>query len=51
MVSNAKEMGVYLHEKLNQLKDLKYVGDVRGGKGLLATVELVKNKTKKVLIK
>ena len=47
MVTNAKEMGVYLYEKLNQLKDLKYVGDVRGGKGLLATVELVKNKKTK----
>ena len=47
LVTNAKEMGVYLYGKLNQLKDLKYVGDVRGGKGLLATVELVKNKKTK----
>ena len=34
-------------KKLNELKDLKYVGDVRGGKGLLATVELVKDKKTK----
>ena len=47
MVINAKEMGIILHEKLNQLKDLKYVGDVRGGQGLLATVELVKDKKTK----
>ena len=47
MVENAKNMGVYLFEKLNSLKDLKFVGDVRGGSGLLATVELVKNKKTK----
>ena len=47
MVENSKEMGIYLYEKLLELKDLSYVGDVRGGKGLIATVELVKNKKNK----
>ena len=47
MVENAKEMGSYLFDRLQELKKYKYVGDVRGGKGLLATVEIVKNKDTK----
>ena len=47
MVENSKNMGTYLLEKLQELKKYKYVGDVRGGKGLLATVEIVKNKESK----
>ena len=42
MVENAKEMGSYLFDRLQELRKYKYVGDVRGGKGLLATVEIVK---------
>jgi len=44
MVENAKEMGSYLFDRLQELRKYKYVGDVRGGKGLLATVEIVKDK-------
>ena len=47
MVQNSKKMGTYLYKKLLELKDHKYVGDVRGGKGLLATVELVQDKKTK----
>jgi 4-aminobutyrate--pyruvate transaminase len=36
-----------LIEKLEDLREFKHVGDVRGGKGLLAVVELVKNKKSK----
>lgn len=47
MVKNSKDMGTYLIEKLEDLREFKHVGDVRGGKGLLAVVELVKNKKSK----
>ncbi|MAU56177.1 MAG: aspartate aminotransferase family protein [Dehalococcoidia bacterium] len=47
MVKNSKDMGTYLIERLEDLREFKHVGDVRGGKGLLAVVELVKNKKSK----
>ena len=47
MVKNSKDMGTYLIERLEDLREFKHVGDVRGGKGLLAVVDLVKNKKSK----
>ena len=47
MVKNSKDMGTYLIDRLEDLREFKHVGDVRGGKGLLAVVELVKNKKSK----
>jgi adenosylmethionine-8-amino-7-oxononanoate aminotransferase len=43
LVRNSEIMGEHLLEKLQQLKDHDIVGDIRGGKGLLCAVELVKN--------
>ena len=40
-------MGDYLYEKLQKLYDHKIVGDVRGGLGLLAAVELVNDRSTK----
>jgi adenosylmethionine-8-amino-7-oxononanoate aminotransferase len=42
----AREQGRYLQKQLATLKDLPIVGDVRG-KGLMAAVELVKDKASK----
>ena len=47
VVQNSESMGDYLFEKLQQLKNHEIVGDVRGGKGLLCAVELVKNRETK----
>ncbi|MBI64398.1 MAG: aspartate aminotransferase family protein [Chloroflexi bacterium] len=47
LVGNSKKLGFYLYEKLNDLKKHKIVGDVRGGLGLLAAVELVQDKKNK----
>jgi adenosylmethionine-8-amino-7-oxononanoate aminotransferase len=45
---NAARMGTRLHEGLGTLADHPHVGDVRGGKGLLAAIELVEDRgTKK----
>jgi adenosylmethionine-8-amino-7-oxononanoate aminotransferase len=44
MVENARVMGEYLLEGLNELRRLPIVGDVRG-LGLLAAVELVRDKS------
>ncbi len=46
MVENSAAMGAYLLEQLEQLRSHPTVGDVRG-LGLLAGVELVKDKTSK----
>lgn len=47
LVENAREMGDYLADGLNGLKDKhEVIGDVRG-KGLLAGMELVKDRTSK----
>jgi len=47
IVQNSAKMGEYLFEKLQHLKSHNIVGDVRGGKGLLCAVELVKNRETK----
>ncbi|MBM3959143.1 MAG: aspartate aminotransferase family protein [SAR202 cluster bacterium] len=48
LVENSKKMGEYLYEQLQKLYEHSIVGDVRGGYGLLAAVELVQDrKTKK----
>ena len=44
MVENSAEMGDYLYEQLQTLYEHRIVGDVRGGKGLIAAVELVKDR-------
>lgn len=46
LVQKAREQGRYLQKKLATLKDLPIVGDVRG-KGLMAAIELVKDKATK----
>ena len=47
MVENSAEMGSYLFDKLQTLREHPTVGDVRGGIGLLAAVEVVKDKQTK----
>ena len=47
MVENSAEMGDYLYERLQTLYEHSIVGDVRGGMGLLAAVELVKDRDTK----
>ena len=47
MVENSAEMGDYLYEQLQRLYEHSVVGDVRGGMGLLAAVEIVKDRETK----
>ena len=47
MVENSKNMGDYIMGKLEELYKYAIVGHVRGGKGLLNSVEIVKNKDTK----
>lgn len=47
LVGNSKRMGNYLFDKLQGLRSHSIVGDVRGGLGLLAAVELVKDRETK----
>ena len=47
LVGNSKRMGTYLYEQLHKLYNRKIVGDVRGGLGLLAAVELVADRDNK----
>ena len=47
MAARAEEMGAYLYERLQGLTKHDIVGDVRGGKGLLCALELVKDRTTK----
>lgn len=47
LAENSEAMGSYLMEQLEELKQLSIVGDVRG-KGLLAGIELVENRTTKI---
>jgi len=44
LVENSANMGDYLYEQLQTLYKHRIVGDVRGGKGLLCAVELVKDR-------
>lgn len=44
MAARSAEMGDYLFERLQSLRSHAIVGDVRGGKGLLCALELVKNR-------
>lgn len=46
LVENSHNMGLYLKDKLLELKSLEFVGDVRG-RGLLIGIEFVQNKTTK----
>ncbi|MGB3367952.1 MAG: aspartate aminotransferase family protein [Acidaminobacteraceae bacterium] len=46
IIANAKEMGDYLYSKLEDLKQLSSVGDLRG-LGLMIGIEFVKNKETK----
>ena len=46
LVENARVVGDYLCDRLRELADYEYVGDVRG-KGLFAGVELVEDKSSK----
>ena len=47
LVGNSRRMGNYLYEQMQKLYEHKIVGDVRGGLGLLAAVELVKDRDSK----
>jgi 4-aminobutyrate aminotransferase-like enzyme len=47
IVQNSKDMGDYMMGKLEELYKYDIVGHVRGGKGLLNAVEIVKNKDTK----
>lgn len=47
LVGNSKRNGEYLYEQLQKLYEHPSVGDVRGGMGLIAAVELVKDRETK----
>ena len=47
MVENSARMGEYLYDQLQTLYEHRIVGDVRGGMGLIAAVELVKDRDTK----
>ena len=47
MVENSAQMGEYLFEQLQTLYEHPIVGDVRGGMGLLAAVEIVQDRDTK----
>ncbi len=47
MVENSARMGEYLYEQLQTLYEHRIVGDVRGGMGLLAAVEIVQDRDTK----
>ena len=47
MVENSAEMGDYMYERLQPMYEHNIVGDVRGGMGLIAAVELVKDRDTK----
>ncbi len=46
LVQKSREQGKYLLKKLNTLRELPIIGDVRG-QGLIAAIEIVKNKETK----
>ena len=47
LVSNSKQMGEYLFSQLQRLREHEITGDIRGGVGLIAAVELVKDRSTK----
>ncbi len=47
LIENSAAMGTYLHEQLQTLYEHPIVGEVRGGLGLLAGVEIVKDRDTK----
>ena len=47
LAERSAEMGDYLYERLQTLRKHPIVGDVRGGKGLLCVLELVKDRETK----
>ncbi len=47
MAARSAEMGDYLYERLQVLRKHPIVGDVRGGKGLLCALELVKDRDRR----
>ena len=47
LVGNSRRMGDYLYDRLQRLWDYEIVGDIRGGLGLLAAVELVQDRENK----
>ncbi|RLL47771.1 aspartate aminotransferase family protein [Oceanobacillus piezotolerans] len=47
LIENSAKLGEKLYEALLTLKDHPYVGDIRGGKGLLLGIEFVKDKETK----
>jgi len=47
VVEHSAVMGTYLYEQLQSLYKHDIVGDIRGGLGLMASVELFKDKSKK----
>jgi adenosylmethionine-8-amino-7-oxononanoate aminotransferase len=47
LVGNSRRMGDYLFDQLQRLREHSIVGDVRGGLGLLAAVELVQDRGNK----
>jgi adenosylmethionine-8-amino-7-oxononanoate aminotransferase len=44
LAERSAEMGEYLYDRLKALRGHPIVGDIRGGKGLLCALELVKNR-------
>ncbi|MCH7996284.1 MAG: aspartate aminotransferase family protein [Chloroflexi bacterium] len=47
LVENSAQMGKYMYEQLQTLYEHPIVGDIRGGLGLLAGIELVKDRNTK----
>ena len=47
MVKNSADKGAYLFQGLQHLNDHKIVGDIRGGLGLMASIELVQDRVAK----
>ena len=47
MVENSAKMGDYLYDQLQRLYEHSTVGDVRGGLGLMAAIEIVKDRETK----
>lgn len=46
LVENSRVVGRYLHDRLLELADFEYVGDIRG-RGLFAGIELVRDRSSK----